>query len=82
VELENVTMGDYFMDAGNTARYDGHRVWNLRGRYAVSDQLTVALRILNLADERYAERADLAFGNERYFVGQPQRAHLSVRYDF
>lgn len=82
VELENVTMGDYFMDAGNTARYDGHRVWNLRGRYALSDQLTVALRILNLADERYAERADLAFGNERYFVGQPQRAHLSVRYDF
>ena len=82
LELENVTMGDYFMDAGNTARYDGHRVWNLRGRYALSDQLTVALRILNLADERYAERADLAFGNERYFVGQPQRAHLSVRYDF
>ena len=82
VELENVTMGDYFMDAENTARYDGHRVWNLRGRYALSDQLAVALRILNLADERYAERADLAFGNERYFVGQPQRAHLSVRYDF
>ena len=42
VELENVTMGDYFMDAENTARYDGHRVWNLRGRYAPSDQLAVA----------------------------------------
>ena len=82
LELENVTMGDYFMDAGNTARYDGHRVWNLRGRYAVADRLTLSARILNLADERYAERADLAFGNERYFVGQPQRAHVSLRYDF
>lgn len=78
-ELEWMQMGEYYTNPENTAKYDGHDVFNLRTRWNVSSNLNVSLNILNLMDEEYAERADwTTFGGDRYFVGEPLRAFLSV----
>jgi outer membrane receptor protein involved in Fe transport len=80
-ELEWVKMGDYYTNPENTADYEGHDVFNLRTNWAVNEDLDVSLRILNLTDEKYAERADwTSFGGDRYFIGQPLRAFLSFTY--
>jgi outer membrane receptor protein involved in Fe transport len=42
----------------------------------------VGLRITNLLDEDYAERADFAFRNYRYFVGEPRGFYLQLGYRF
>jgi len=34
---------------------------------------------MNLTDTKYAERADYAFGNDRYFVGEPASLYLGIR---
>jgi outer membrane receptor protein involved in Fe transport len=80
-ELEWVNMGEYYTNPENTADYDGHDIFNLRTNWAVNEDLNVSLRILNLTDEEYAERADwTTFGGDRYFIGQPLRAFLSFTY--
>ena len=75
-ELEWIHTGDYFMDASNSVRYPGHNLFNLRADVAVTDNLSVYSRLTNLTDKRYAERADFAFGNERYFPGEDRAVHL------
>jgi outer membrane receptor protein involved in Fe transport len=39
-----------------------------------------ALRVDNLFDKRYADRADFAFGNYRYFPARGRALFLSVDY--
>mgnify|MGYP006273855465 FL=1 len=81
-ELEAVYMDEYWMDAANTVEYEGHTLFNLRADWQFAERASLGLRVFNLADERYAERADFAFGNERYFPGQPRRAHVALRVTF
>ena len=81
-ELEMIYLGDYFLNPENTARYNGHQLFHLRGQVNLSENLQVTLRLLNLADKAYAERADFAFGSYRYFVGQPRSFLLGVQYIF
>lgn len=69
-ELEWISMGRYWLDAANSARYAGHDLLHLRLVQPVSASLHVALRIHNLGDTAYAERADFAFGEYRYFPGR------------
>ena len=75
-------VGEYFMDPGNTATYPGHTVLSARGSYEFSEGTEAFLIVRNLTDEAYADRADLAFGNERYFPGEPLNATLGVRKKF
>jgi iron complex outermembrane receptor protein len=35
--------------------------------------------VTNLLDTDYAERADYAFGNERFFVGEPRGVYIGFR---
>jgi len=79
-ELEWVHLGEYYTDPQNTAKYDGHDLLNLRVSMDVSENWNAFIRIMNLTDTDYAERADFAFGNERYFVGQPISIYLGVRH--
>lgn len=72
-------VGGYFTNAANTAAYDGHTIAHLRGAWTFSDALEAFINIRNLTDERYADRADFAFGNDRYFPGEPLNATLGVR---
>ncbi|MEE4660007.1 MAG: TonB-dependent receptor [Halieaceae bacterium] len=79
-ELEWAHLGEYFLDPDNLHRYDGHDLLNLRLQHAFSDNLNLALRVTNLSDEDYAERADFGFGSYRYFVGEPSSLFLELRY--
>ena len=81
VEAEWVYQGSYFLDAANAHRYPGHSLLNLRGWMVIADSShTVSLRLTNLLDERYAERADYAFGNYRYFPGAGRRISVEWHY--
>jgi iron complex outermembrane recepter protein len=75
-------VGEYYMDPANTATYPGHTVLSARGSYEFGEGTEAFLIVRNLTDEAYADRADLAFGNERYFPGEPLNATLGVRKRF
>ncbi|MGY6518701.1 MAG: TonB-dependent receptor [Lysobacteraceae bacterium] len=77
-ELEWVHQGGYFLDAGNTARYGGHDLFNLRWRQTLAADWHLGVRVMNLLDTRYAERADVAFGNFRYFPGAGRGVFVSL----
>jgi outer membrane receptor protein involved in Fe transport len=73
-------VGRYFLDAANTATYPGHTVANLRMAWTPTETLRAALRIDNAFDKRYADRADFAFGDYRYFPARGRAVFLSVDY--
>ena len=77
-ELEWVQVGPYWANAANTARYPGHDLLNLRLSWSPSPALGLALRVNNLADRAYADRADFAFGSFRYFPGRGRSAFLEL----
>jgi len=75
--------GGYWLDALNTRRYPGHSLWHAGIARTVGKHWQVSVRIRNLLGRRYAERADFAFGNFRYFPGAGRRLllSLSARFD-
>lgn len=82
-ELELVHVGEYYTDVNNENKYDGHDVFNLRTRWAVTNQLTLNARILNLTDTRYADRADFSgFVGDRYFPGMPRSIFVGGEFQF
>ncbi len=70
-ELEWLHVGSYYTDAQNLHKYEGHDLLHLRASKQLGKNLRIFGRIHNLTDRRYAERADFAFGDDRYFPGQP-----------
>lgn len=82
IALEWVHLGGYYLDPQNQRRYPGHDLLNLRLRQQLTQDLSAGLRVLNLSDEHYAERADYAFGEYRYFVGEPRSIYLDLRWSF
>jgi outer membrane receptor protein involved in Fe transport len=82
IEAEWVYQGEYFLDAANAHKYPGHSLLNLRGWITLSshERHRLSIRLSNLLDERYAERADFAFGNYRYFPGMGRRFSLEWSY--
>jgi iron complex outermembrane recepter protein len=79
-ELEAVYQGAYFLDAGNQSRYPGHVLGHLRWSRPLTRGWRVDARVMNLANRRYAERADIAFGEYRYFPGEGRALFLGVGY--
>jgi iron complex outermembrane recepter protein len=75
-ELEWLSMGPHWLNAANTARYDGHDLLHLRVMQPLTESLHLAVRIHNLTDADYAERADFAFGEYRYFPGRDRSLFL------
>jgi len=69
-ELEWLYVGPYWTNAANTARYGGHDLANLRLSWRPHPAWLLALRLTNLLDADYADRADFAFGSHRYFPGR------------
>lgn len=78
LELEWVHMGTYYTDEANTARYPGHELANLRYQADFNANWYYGANVTNLFDTDYAERADIAFGVDRYFVGEPRSVYLSI----
>lgn len=81
-QLEWRHVGRYFTNPSNTARYSGHDIFVVRGDYAITDQFTLFGRVDNIFDTRYADRADFAFGNERYFPGRPRTLFIGFSADY
>ncbi len=82
--LEWIWMGSYFMEPTNQFKYEGHNYFNLRVEAEAAKNITVFLRVMNITNVRYAERADFgAFGvGERYFVGKPRGFYGGARINF
>ena len=75
-------IGEYYVDPGNTQTYPGHTSTHARASYAFTETLEGFVIVRNLFDVNYADRADLAFGNNRYFPGEPLNATFGVRKRF
>jgi len=81
LEAEWIYQGGYFLDASNAHRYPGHSLLNLRGWIVLGNgRHQASLRLTNVLDIRYAERADFAFGDYRYFPGAGRRISLEWKY--
>jgi iron complex outermembrane receptor protein len=80
LELEWQHVGSYFVDASNLRSYAGHDLLNLRGSLDLGTHWTLGARLDNVADRAYADRADFAFGNYRYFPGRGRALFLELRY--
>lgn len=75
-------IGEYFTDPANEQTYPGHTVTHARASYAFDDALEAFVIVRNLFDLNYADRADFAFGNNRYFPGEPLNATFGIRKRF
>jgi len=81
-EIEWRHVGAYFTNPGNTESYPGHDIFVLRSTYDVGEGLSVFGRVDNLFDTRFADRADFAFGNERFFPGRPRTLFFGLSSEF
>jgi len=80
--LEAISMGRYYLNPENTQRYPGHTLLNVRVTHSLDNHWQLGVRVTNLENIDYAERADFAFGAERYFVGEPRSVYVSVQRAF
>lgn len=82
-ELEISHVDDYFLNIENTSEYPGHTLAHLRGSYHFNEYWTASMRINNLSNKRFAERADFtSFTAERYFPGAPRSVFAELRWQF
>jgi len=75
-------VGKYFTNPGNTNVYEGHDIFVLRGDYHFTNTRRLFARIDNVLDTSYADRADFAFGNERFFPGRPRTVFVGLSAGF
>lgn len=76
VKLTWQHIGKYYTDERNNNDYPGHDLVDLTLAREIADGAFLSLRVMNLFNEKYAKRADFAFGNARYFPGEQR--HFSV----
>ena len=81
-ELEWSHIGSYYMDPSNETRYDGHDLVNLRVNTQVTPSFAIHGQIKNLLDEEYANRADFAFGDYRFFPGRDRSFEVGASFKF
>ncbi len=79
-QLEWISVGRYYVDASNANDYPGHDLLNLRAVWNFRPEWHAAFRLNNVTDEEYADRADFAFGNYRYFPGRGRALFVEVGY--
>jgi outer membrane receptor protein involved in Fe transport len=77
-EAEWLVVGPYYLDASNEHDYGGHGLLNLRARWNATPQWAFTLRLNNALDRYYADRADYAFGEYRYFPGRGRALFAEV----
>ncbi|HET7650912.1 MAG TPA: TonB-dependent receptor [Gammaproteobacteria bacterium] len=77
-ELQWTHVGGYWLDESNRHRYGGHDLLNFGMIYAFRNGWSLHLRLTNLADTAYAERADYSFGDYRYFPGDGREWYMGV----
>ncbi|HLS79799.1 MAG TPA: TonB-dependent receptor [Steroidobacter sp.] len=80
-ELEWVGVGRYYLDAANQHEYGGHDLLNVRLAWSMGENWSAVVRVNNVTDRDYADRADFAFGDYRYFPGRGRTAFVEMRYE-
>ena len=79
--LEWVKLGNYWMDAANTQKYDGHDLYNARFMYPLKKSLELSASVMNFTDERYAESSSYNTTVGRQFApGMPRTYYAGMRY--
>ncbi len=78
--LEFQHVGKYWLDDANTRQYDGYTVANFKALYRISERLKINLKINNLEDEIYAERATYSYGKEKYTPAAPRQFFIGLEY--
>ena len=73
-------VGKYFLDSGNRHQYSGHTIVSLRAMFPITERLTLSLKLNNLLDQRYADRADFAGRNYRYLPGRGREGFAELRW--
>lgn len=81
-QIEAEYVGEYFTNPANTRDYPGHLVFHAGASYEIGDEIEVYARIRNLFDLEYADRADFAFGDDRYFPSEPLNITVGFRRSF
>lgn len=79
-ELEVNRVGSHYINAANSAKYEGHTLVNARLDWTVSARWRTSMKLINALDDAYADRADYAFGSYRYFPGHPRQVFVGVVY--
>jgi outer membrane receptor protein involved in Fe transport len=78
-QLEWVKVGPYFLSPLNTdGEYAGHDLFNLRLARRLDDRWTVFGRVLNLADRRYADSAQVSSNVAVFSPGLPRAVYLGL----
>lgn len=75
-------LGRYFMDPENEFSYPGHRLMDLAIRRHYGTGWLVTATLNNVLDVDYADRADVAFGEPRYFPGRERTLSVGLEYRF
>ena len=75
-------IGEYVTNPANTREYPGHLVTHFRFGHTINADLDAFVLVRNVFDLEYADRADFAFGNDRYFPGEPLNATVGLRKRF
>ena len=77
-EFEVNQVGKHYLNAANTAKYGGHVVVNWRAGLRLNERVDLFARVINVLNKRYADRADFAFGNYRYFPAMPMQGYVGL----
>lgn len=77
-QLEWVKMGSYWLDDANTAKYEGHDLYNLRLNWNLTRHVELFGSIHNLTDERYADSASISSSTEVFSPGLPRTYYAGV----
>lgn len=80
LEVEWRSVGSYFTDAANDHAYEGYDILNLRAEAEIAAGVAAFLTLRNATDALYAERADFAFGSERFFPGETRTLGFGLRF--
>lgn len=81
ISFEASRLGSYWMNPGNTVKYEGFTLLALRGSVDLPSGLTAFARVANLSNELYAEQATYsAIRGEEFSPGQPRAIYFGVRY--
>ena len=78
--LQMQHVGEYNVDASGARFYPGHTVANLMLGWRRPNGQNISLQIENLADRSYADRADFAQGEYRYFPAAGR--HFMLEYSW
>ena len=78
IQLEYSGMGDYWLDPGNTMRFDGYDIFHLRASYVVARRVELFARVMNLTDQTYSVQSFVGFGEIPWIANSGEYRSLYV----